>query len=419
MLAAERYDGAEPVNLGTGVRDLDPRAGRDVAEVTGFEGEIIWDTSMPNGQPRRSARRLAGRGAVRLPGADAAARRARAHGRLVPLARARACRWLSGCGRCCERPRQLAAAARGRRSSGADGARRRRCGRDSVGARRRRAAERRAARPAGARVRVPDSRERVGASRRRVDVAGLGGAALARGVVLASTSTTTRCATRAPARGRPDRRDAGYAEGVRDPARCAAAPAERSRVATLTTGPRALVWSRGAVVGCSRDTVSDGISRCDAFSGEHGGLREYSGASACCSGCRSPARSGRAPLGDARVRSARWFGGFVAGRGDVSSTESGSRTASSSGPAAGAAGLRPPRRRDPAARADPRGPPRPARPARPGLVGGRVSPQPLLEQGDPLREDRVLVGEPRDHRRVVQQHGRMKSVATAKSTAGG
>ena len=28
LLAAERYDGAEPVNLGTGERDLDPRAGR-------------------------------------------------------------------------------------------------------------------------------------------------------------------------------------------------------------------------------------------------------------------------------------------------------------------------------------------------------------------------------------------------------
>jgi GDP-L-fucose synthase len=53
-LAAERYDGAEPVNLGTGaeisIRDL---AGL-VAEVTGFEGEIRWDPAMPNGQPRRA-----------------------------------------------------------------------------------------------------------------------------------------------------------------------------------------------------------------------------------------------------------------------------------------------------------------------------------------------------------------------------
>jgi GDP-L-fucose synthase len=52
--AAERYDGAEPVNLGAGaeisIRDL---AGL-VAELVGFEGRIEWDTSMPNGQPRRS-----------------------------------------------------------------------------------------------------------------------------------------------------------------------------------------------------------------------------------------------------------------------------------------------------------------------------------------------------------------------------
>jgi len=53
-LAAERYDGAEPVNLGSGmeiaIRDLVEL----VAELTGFEGEIVWDTSMPNGQPRRN-----------------------------------------------------------------------------------------------------------------------------------------------------------------------------------------------------------------------------------------------------------------------------------------------------------------------------------------------------------------------------
>jgi GDP-L-fucose synthase len=53
-LAAERYDGPEPVNLGAGreisIRDLAAL----IAEVTGFAGEIRWDTSMPNGQPRRS-----------------------------------------------------------------------------------------------------------------------------------------------------------------------------------------------------------------------------------------------------------------------------------------------------------------------------------------------------------------------------
>jgi GDP-L-fucose synthase len=52
-LAAQRYDGAEPVNVGSGeeisIRDL----GALVAELTGFEGEISWDESRPNGQPRR------------------------------------------------------------------------------------------------------------------------------------------------------------------------------------------------------------------------------------------------------------------------------------------------------------------------------------------------------------------------------
>jgi GDP-L-fucose synthase len=53
LLAADRYDGAEPVNIGTGeeisIRDLAAL----VAELTGFEGEIVWDTSKPNGYPRR------------------------------------------------------------------------------------------------------------------------------------------------------------------------------------------------------------------------------------------------------------------------------------------------------------------------------------------------------------------------------
>jgi GDP-L-fucose synthase len=54
LLAAERYDGAEPVNLGTGVETTIRETAELVAELTGFSGEINWDTSMPNGQPRRS-----------------------------------------------------------------------------------------------------------------------------------------------------------------------------------------------------------------------------------------------------------------------------------------------------------------------------------------------------------------------------
>jgi GDP-L-fucose synthase len=54
VLAAERYDGADPVNLGAtreiSIRDL----AELIADVTGFEGAITWDTTKPNGQPRRS-----------------------------------------------------------------------------------------------------------------------------------------------------------------------------------------------------------------------------------------------------------------------------------------------------------------------------------------------------------------------------
>jgi GDP-L-fucose synthase len=53
FLAAERYDGADPVNLGTGVETSIRELAELIAELTGFEGEIVWDTSMPNGQPRR------------------------------------------------------------------------------------------------------------------------------------------------------------------------------------------------------------------------------------------------------------------------------------------------------------------------------------------------------------------------------
>jgi len=49
----ERYDGPDPVNIGAGfeisVRDLMHL----IAELTGFKGKISWDTSKPNGQPRR------------------------------------------------------------------------------------------------------------------------------------------------------------------------------------------------------------------------------------------------------------------------------------------------------------------------------------------------------------------------------
>ena len=43
MLAAERYDGAEPVNLGTGDEISIRELAELIADVTGFEGEIVWD----------------------------------------------------------------------------------------------------------------------------------------------------------------------------------------------------------------------------------------------------------------------------------------------------------------------------------------------------------------------------------------
>ena len=53
VLAAERYDAPEPVNLGRGeelsIRDL----ASTIAQLVGFTGEIVWDTTKPNGQPRR------------------------------------------------------------------------------------------------------------------------------------------------------------------------------------------------------------------------------------------------------------------------------------------------------------------------------------------------------------------------------
>jgi GDP-L-fucose synthase len=53
VLAAERYDGDEPVNLGSGmeisIRDLV----ETIARLTGYHGDIVWNTEKPNGQPRR------------------------------------------------------------------------------------------------------------------------------------------------------------------------------------------------------------------------------------------------------------------------------------------------------------------------------------------------------------------------------
>ena len=54
VLAAERYDDPAPVNIGTGSEIAIRELAETIAELTGFDGRIVWDTSMPNGQPRRA-----------------------------------------------------------------------------------------------------------------------------------------------------------------------------------------------------------------------------------------------------------------------------------------------------------------------------------------------------------------------------
>ena len=54
VLASEKYSSSDPVNLGSGheisIKDL----AELIARLTGFEGKLVWDTSKPNGQPRRA-----------------------------------------------------------------------------------------------------------------------------------------------------------------------------------------------------------------------------------------------------------------------------------------------------------------------------------------------------------------------------
>ena len=54
LLAAERYDGPEPVNLGSGLEISIKDLAELIARLTGFEGRLVWDTAQPNGQPRRA-----------------------------------------------------------------------------------------------------------------------------------------------------------------------------------------------------------------------------------------------------------------------------------------------------------------------------------------------------------------------------
>lgn len=53
VLATERYNGAEPLNIGSGLEISIRKLVEFIAELTEFRGKILWDASKPNGQPRR------------------------------------------------------------------------------------------------------------------------------------------------------------------------------------------------------------------------------------------------------------------------------------------------------------------------------------------------------------------------------
>lgn len=54
IMAAERYNGREPFNLGSGMEISIKELAEMIARLTGYNGKLVWDTSKPNGQPRRA-----------------------------------------------------------------------------------------------------------------------------------------------------------------------------------------------------------------------------------------------------------------------------------------------------------------------------------------------------------------------------
>ena len=53
LMAAEDYNGQEPVNIGTGEEITIQNLAHLIADEVGYKGELVWDTGKPNGQPRR------------------------------------------------------------------------------------------------------------------------------------------------------------------------------------------------------------------------------------------------------------------------------------------------------------------------------------------------------------------------------
>jgi GDP-L-fucose synthase len=54
VLAAERFDAPDPVNLGTGCEVTIKELAHMIGNLVGFQGSIAWDSSKPDGQPRRA-----------------------------------------------------------------------------------------------------------------------------------------------------------------------------------------------------------------------------------------------------------------------------------------------------------------------------------------------------------------------------
>ncbi len=54
VLATERYDGPEPVNIGAGFEITIRELAENIRRMVGFQGKLLWDESKPDGQPRRS-----------------------------------------------------------------------------------------------------------------------------------------------------------------------------------------------------------------------------------------------------------------------------------------------------------------------------------------------------------------------------
>jgi GDP-L-fucose synthase len=53
LLATERYDSSDPVNLGAGFEISIRELAEKLCDLTGYSGELVWDRTRPNGQPRR------------------------------------------------------------------------------------------------------------------------------------------------------------------------------------------------------------------------------------------------------------------------------------------------------------------------------------------------------------------------------